>query len=116
MRRTLLCLFAVTLLACGKDSITNPPDDDSIPTDLLPDEGILRFTLSTNCPQMTLAFGVDQFLYGPETLSPGQSRDYHMGAGVHTTSAKSFPVASTTFPSESITVPPKARATRTLSC
>lgn len=115
--RAFLVVCLVALAACGDSTgpVVTPPDD-SIPTDLLPNEGLLRFTLATNCAQMTLAFGVDQFLLGPETLKPGESKDYRMGAGVHATSAKTFPVGSTTFPSQNVTVTAKQRVVRTLSC
>ena len=113
MRRFFGALLIVALAACGK-AMTGPVD--SIPTDLLPNEGILRFTLATNCPAMSVAFGVDQFSFGPEDLSPGRSQDYRVGAGIHATSGHSFPSASVTFPSQTVTVIAKQRVVRTLAC
>lgn len=113
MKRAIVLLLFAVLAACGDST---GPQPDPIPTDLLPNEGILRFTLSSNCPTLTIAFGVDQFLFGPETLAPGQSFDYRLGAGPHITSGKTFPVATQTFPAENTIVIAKERVVRVLSC
>lgn len=87
-----------------------------MPTDLLPHEGVLRFTLSSNCPTtLTIVFGVDGFLFGPATLSPGKSQDYQLREGVHTTSGKTTDGART-FPVETKAVLAGQRVVRVLSC
>lgn len=106
--------FLFLLAACGGD--ITAPGPDPLPTNLPPGDGVLRFTLSTNCPQMTLAFGVDIFWFGPETLSPGKSFDYELGAGTYVTRGKTFPTATTTFPQETVAVVAGQRVVRLLSC
>jgi hypothetical protein len=108
-----LILLCLALAACGSD-ITAP--DNAIPNDLLPGDGVLRFTLGTNCQASTVLFGVDIFLYGPESLQPGESQDYQIKAGTYVTSGKTFPAASRTFPNENTVVVAKERVTRVLSC
>lgn len=111
-------LFSLVLIvACSGGDSTGPAPDDSLPATLKQDEGVIRFTLAANCPSMTVLFGVDQFLFGPESLTPGKSMDYYpISVGVHGTSGKSYPNATTVFAREDITVAAKQRVVRTLSC
>lgn len=104
------------VMACG-DSTGPKPQPQGWPlTNLGAHEGVIRYTLATNCPAMTVLFGLDIFLYGPEPLTPGAFKDYPVDEGPHTTAGRSFPTASTTFPTEQLTVVAKQRVVRTLSC
>ena len=108
-------VLLVALAACGGSDITAPVTDP-LPTDLRPGDGVLRFTLSPNCPTLTVAFGVDIFWYGPETLTPGKSQDYRQPQGTYVTSGRAFPVATITFSKENTTVVAGQRVVRLLAC
>lgn len=110
--RAFLLLALVGVVACG-DS-TGPASDDPLP-ELLRGEGVLRFTLSDNCPTLTLTFAVDAHLHGPHTLTPGSSSvDFAWPARTYVTSARAS--NGRTFPDESTTVPVAQRVTRNLRC
>lgn len=112
-----LIVGLLLLAACGKD-IAGPPVDDPfvLPFPQFKDDGLLRFTLADNCPSMTLLLGVDIFQYGPVTLEPGKSVDYQQPPATYVTSAKTYPVASRTFPQENTVVETGKRTARVLSC
>jgi len=112
MRYSLLALMFV-LLACG-----DPTAPDPLPRDLRPGDGVIRFTLASNCPSpLTIAFGMDQFLYGPETLSASKPyQDYAEPAGVHATWGRTYPTATILFPQENTLVVAGERVVRVLSC
>lgn len=114
MKGLLTGIVLLGLLACGGD----PTAPDPLLTNLLPGEGVIRFTLYSNCPTpLTIAFGMDQFLYGPETLSPSKPfQDYQEREGVHVTSGRTFPSADITFSQENTVVVAGRRVVRVLTC
>lgn len=83
---------------------------------MLAGDGVIRFTLGTNCPTLTVTMNVGDHIHGPLTFSPGEGQDYAWPARTYTTSARTFPNASRTWGAESITVLVGQRVTRTLSC
>jgi len=108
-------MLCFVLAACGKD-ITAPADPVVLPFPQFTHDGILRFTLSSNCPEMDVAFGIDIFWYGPEHLKPGQHFDYQTPEGTYSTGGKNFPTASVNFVKQSVTGVAEQRVERVLSC
>jgi hypothetical protein len=105
-------LLLIALIAACSDSTAPLP----LP-DLLPGDGVVRFTLGSKCPTMELAFGIgdDGTLRGPETLGPGEGQDYAVPAATYPTTARAID-GSRTFPVENVTVIAGERVVRTLAC